>query len=146
MASHGHYLHQQFGWPVILAIFFVAVVVYVAFANAGATLIGGLVLLIPIAATFLFGSLRTEVDRTHLRIRFGIGLIRRSWELRDIASAEAVRNPWYTGWGIRYLPGVVVYNVSGFGAVEIRTHGGKRARIGTNDVAGLERAIRARLK
>jgi hypothetical protein len=146
MANHGHYLHQQFGWPVIVAVFAVTLVVYFAFATTGANFIATLLLLIPIAATFLFGSLRTEVDRTQLRIRFGIGLIRRSWELRDIASAEAVRNPWYTGWGIRYLPGVVVYNVSGFGAVEIRTHGGKRVRIGTNDPAGLERAIRARLK
>lgn len=146
MANHGHYLHQQFGWPVLAGIFFVVVVVYVAFTNAGAALLGTLLLLIPIAATFLFGSLRTEVDRTHLRIRFGVGLVRRSWELRDIASAEAVCNPWYTGWGIRYLPGVVVYNVSGFDAVEIRTHGGKRVRIGTNDAAGLQRAIQARLK
>lgn len=146
MANHGHYLHQQFGWPVLAGIFFVVVVVYVAFTNAGAALLGTLLLLIPIAATFLFGSLRSEVDRTHLRIRFGVGLVRRSWELRDIASAEAVRNPWYTGWGIRYLPGVVVYNVSGFDAVEIRTRGGKRVRIGTNDPAGLQRAIQARLK
>lgn len=146
MANHGHYLHQQFGWPVLAGVFFVVVVVYVAFTNAGAALLGTLLLLIPIVATFLFGSLRTEVDRTHLRIRFGVGLVRRSWELRDIASAEAVRNPWYTGWGIRYLPGVVVYNVSGFDAVEIRTHGGKRVRVGTNDPAGLQRAIQARLK
>ena len=146
MADHGHYLHQQFGWPVLFGVFGVTLGVYVAFASAGATLLASLLLLIPILATFLFGSLRSEVDREHLRIRFGVGLIRRTWKLRDIASAEAVRNPWYTGWGIRYIPGATVYNVSGFNAVEVQLHGGKRFRIGTNDPQGLEGAIRARLK
>lgn len=140
------YLHQQLGIVPLLVALVIATVVYVAFATAGAQIIGLLVLLLVIVVSFLFGSLTVGVDQKTVHLRFGAGLIKRSWAVRDIASAEAVRNPWYTGWGIRYLPGVTVYNVSGFDAVEITLHNGKRYRIGTNDPGGLESAIRARLR
>ncbi len=138
-------MHQQLGHITLLGVLTVAIVIYVAFASVGADLIGLLALLGAILVAFLFGSLTVEVDRSEVRLRFGVGLIRRTWKVKDIASAEAVRNPWYTGWGIRYLPGRTVYNVSGFDAVEITLKNGKRYRIGTNDPEGLERAIRGRI-
>ncbi len=140
------YIHQQFGTVTLLGALLVALLIYIAFATVDAHFIGAAVLLVVIIGSFLFGSLIVEVDRTHLRIRFGVGLIRRSWPLKEIASAEVVRNPWYTGWGIRLLPGRTVYNVAGFDAVEITLKNGKCYRIGTNQPQELERAIRSRLK
>lgn len=145
MAQGGRYLHQQIGWVTLLLLLVVALIIYVAFQQTGAAIVGSLALLIPILVAFLFGTLTVEVDRERLRIRYGVGLIRKSWAIRDIASAAAVRNPWYTGWGIRLLPSGVVYNVGGFDAVEVTMESGKRFRIGTDEPAELERAIRARV-
>ncbi|MDZ7727491.1 MAG: hypothetical protein U5Q44_04450 [Dehalococcoidia bacterium] len=146
MSSGGRYLHQQMGWLTILVVLVGGLFVYIAFASTGLSWLGYLGLAVPILVAFLFGSLTVDVDRQRVHIRFGVGLIRRTWKLKDIASAERVRNPWWTGWGIRILPGRTVYNVAGFDAVEITLHDGRCYRIGTDDPEGLERAIRARLK
>jgi hypothetical protein len=134
------------GIVTVLSVLVVALVLYVLLVSAGAQVLATVLLLIPIVLAFVFGSLIVQVDKSHLRIRFGIGLIRRAWPLREIVSVERVRNPWYTGWGIRLLPGRTVYNVSGFDAVEITLVNGKRYRIGTNQPAELERAIRSRMR
>ena len=74
---------------------------------------------------------------------FGLTPLRKRIRLADIASFEAVRNPWYFGWGIqRYGPGWL-YNVSGFEAIEIVRTDGKELRIGTDDSQGLLRALSA---
>jgi hypothetical protein len=44
-----------------------------------------------------------------------------------------VRNPWYYGWGIRFISNGMVYNVSGFDAVEIALADGRRVRLGTDE-------------
>ena len=54
---------------------------------------------------------------------------------------RAVRNPWYTGWGIRLGPGYVLWNVSGRGAVELDLASGRRFRVGTDEPAALVSAI-----
>lgn len=146
MSSGGRYMHQQMGWLTILVVLLGGTFVYLAFASAELQWVGYLALAVPILVAFLFGSLTVDLDRQRLHIRFGIGLVRRTWQVKDIASAERVRNPWWTGWGIRMLPGRTVYNVSGFDAVEIALHDGRRYRIGTDDPEGLERALRSRLK
>ena len=96
--------------------------------------------LMPLLA-LLFGWLTVEVDGSRLRWSFGAGLIRKSRELIEIENAEAVRNSWIWGWGIRLTPHGWLYNVSGFDAVEVTLTGGKKFRIGTDDPQGLLRAI-----
>ena len=82
----------------------------------------------------LFYQLTVKVDRETIKIRFGIGLIRKSWKLSAIESAEPVRNSFFHGWGIHYTLNTVVYNVSGFSAVELRFRNSKRkVRIGTSE-------------
>ncbi len=90
-----------------------------------------------------FGSLIVEVDENYLRIKFGFGLIRIHFPLKNIVSARSVRNHWYYGWGIRLWlwPRMVIFSVSGFDAVEIRMKNGRTFRIGTDEPECLERAI-----
>ena len=52
-----------------------------------------------------------------------------------------VRNPWYTGWGIRLGSGYVLWNVSGFDAVELDFASGRRFRVGTDEPSALVSAI-----
>ena len=78
-----------------------------------------------------------------MKIKFGYGIFRKSYLLKDIASVKTVKNHWYYGWGIRYwVPTRMwVYNVSGFDAVEIQMRNGRIKRIGTDEPRKLEQAI-----
>lgn len=107
-----------------------------------AAIVGVLVLVL-----LLFGSLTVEIAGGHLRIRFGVGLIRKRWPLDGIEGCRPVRNSWLYGWGIRKIPGAWLYNVSGLDAVELKMKSGKAVRIGTDEpralCAALEEALAA---
>lgn len=104
---------------------------------------GGLLLVI-----LLFANLTVEIAGGHLRIRFGIGLIRKRWRLDEIEGCRPSRTSWVDGWGIRMTSGGWLYNVSGFDAVDLELKGGKACRIGTDEpqalCAALAEALAAR--
>jgi len=83
-----------------------------------------------------------------VKIKFGYGIFRKRFALKEIISAEAVKNHWYYGWGIRrrLIPPMWIYNVSGFDAVEIKMRNGKTYRIGTDEPQRLEQAIKQEIK
>ena len=93
----------------------------------------------------LFGALTVEVDHVAIRLRFGLGLIRKAFSLTDVASCRVVRNRWWWGWGIRLIPGGWLYNVSGLDAVELVLKNGKTFRIGTDEPRQLAEFIHAKL-
>lgn len=111
--------------------------------SAAAVIVGVHVLVV-----LLFGSLTVEIAGGHVRIRFGIGLVRKRWPLDGIEACRPVRNTWLYGWGIRKIPGGWLYNVSGLDAVELKLKGGKTVRIGTDEpqalAAALEKELSAR--
>jgi len=90
-----------------------------------------------------FCSLQVVIDEKYLRIKFGYGIYRKKFLLSDIISATTVRNKWYSGWGIRggFWSKMMIYNISGFDAVEITLKDGKIYRIGTDEPSKLEKAI-----
>jgi len=90
----------------------------------------------------LFATLTVVIDEDVLEIRFGPGVIRKKFPLKDIESCRVVKNPWYYGWGIRLTPHGWLYNVSGFHAVEIKMKTGKKYRIGTDVPNDLEKTIK----
>ena len=90
-------------------------------------------------------SLTVRVDEDAVNLRFGIGLIQRTVALERIKAAARVRDRWWYGWGIRLTPHGWLWNVAGLDAVELRLENGKVFRIGTDDPAGLEAALEARL-
>ncbi len=80
----------------------------------------------------LFYNLTITVDDHFVRFSFGIGIIRGKFALSEI---EICRPKTYIalGWGIRLRPGVIIYNVSGNKAIELKIKGKKRyVWIGTN--------------
>jgi len=90
-----------------------------------------------------FVTLQVIIDENYLRIKFGYGIFRKRFLLDDIISAKTVRNHWYYGWGIRLWlwPRMLIFNVSGFDAVEIKMKNNKTYRIGTDEPKNLESAI-----
>ena len=93
------------------------------------------------ACAILFDSLTVRVSNAHVEIRFGIGMIRKQFNVDNIKTATIVKNKWYYGWGIRLTPHGWLYNVSGLDAVEILMHNGKQYRIGTDQPNELHNAI-----
>jgi len=90
-----------------------------------------------------FSTLNVVVHKNHVRIKFGYGIFRKKFQLSEIASVKTVRNHWYFGWGIRiwFWPRMLIYNVSGFDAVELNMKNGKIFRIGTDEPNELANAI-----
>jgi hypothetical protein len=135
------YRHTQPGWAIVGFSAGLPFLLLVVMPREAA-----LLALPPIAVlcglvVLLFGALTVEVDREAIRLRFGLGLIRKTVPLARVRSWRPVRNPWYVGWGIRLGPGWTLWNVSGLSAVELVLADGRRFRIGTDEPADLSRAI-----
>lgn len=137
-----HYRHVQFGTLQVVLLGGAALVVLAVIAVKGWHPALGVALAILVPALLLFWRLAVEVDPRGVGLRFGVGLIRRTFPLAEITAAEPVRNRWYYGWGIRYTPHGWLFNVSGLEAVEITLVSGRRYRIGTDEPRALAAAIR----
>ncbi len=127
------YRHTQIGTALIIIIGIIIAIIggisYEDGFDSFAVFRGAILLAVLIG----FSSLTVEVKEDSLVCWFGPGLIRRTIDLSRIQEAKAVRNPWYSGWGIRLLPSGWLWNVSGLDAVELIFRNGKRFRIGTNE-------------
>jgi len=137
------YKHTQIGYLIIFVFFFVTLYFGIFFAYAD---LNPWVIFIMISIIFIlisFATLNVTIDREYLRIKFGYGIFRKRFMLKEIISAKTVKNHWYYGWGIRLWlwPRMVIFNISGFDAVEIRMKDGKIYRIGTDEPKKLEYAI-----
>ncbi len=137
------YRHSQFGKVGIVIVIASAVILWGG-NIATIPLLGGIVA-VQAAALALFASLTVEINAEHLRIRFGIGLIRKRFPLAQIDTCRPVKNAWIYGWGIRLTPHGWLYNVSGLEAVELKMKSGKTCRIGTDEPEALTAAIQAAL-
>jgi len=82
------------------------------------------------------------ISGEELVVQFGPGVILKRFKLNEIESYQAVKIPWYYGWGIRLTPQGMLFRVYGFHAVHIRLISGKEYLIGTDVPQELEEAIR----
>lgn len=90
-----------------------------------------------------FGTLTVAIDGQFLKLRFGWGIFRKKFPLREIAAVRHVKNHWYYGWGIKvwFWPKMWIFNVSGFDAVELTMKNGSIYRIGTDEPQVLAEAL-----
>jgi len=142
------YKHTQIGHLIIFAFFATALYFGIIWTYAD---LNSIVIAIMISIPILiasFATLNVMIDVKYLWIKFGYGIFRKRFMIREIISARAVRNHWYYGWGIRFWwwPRMWIFNVSGFDAVEIRMKNGKIYRIGTDEPKKLEYAITRAIK
>ena len=145
------YHHTQPGTlnRMIVGAFFLVLMALAAFLGDGdptalwvMLMVCGILLL----ALVLFHAMTVEVRHGRLRIRFGIGLIRKTIPVRDIERVEPVRNRWWYGWGIRLTPHGWLFSVSGLDAVQLHMRDGRGYRIGTDEPAKLCAAIEEAMK
>ncbi|MFQ5948421.1 MAG: hypothetical protein ACE5KX_06140 [Acidimicrobiia bacterium] len=93
----------------------------------------------------VLSRLTVEVDDVALRASFGRGWPRRTLPLAEVRSAQAVRNYWWYGFGIWWIPGGTVWTVWGFDAVEFGLSSGRVLRIGTDEPEVLLAALEDRV-
>ena len=136
------YEHTQVGYFIIVAIVAAMVAIGIIMTNAGVNWIATTVLVVLAVIVVLFHSLTVVISGEELVVQFGPGVIRRRFKLNEIESCQAVRIPWYYGWGIRLTPQGMVFRVSGFHAIQIKLRTGKKYLIGTDVPQELEEAIR----
>ena len=135
------YRHTQIGYVTIAALGAgIAVLGYMTAAAPNMAVV--LVLIVLAIAVVLFATLTTTVERGVLEVHFGPGVIRRRINLSDIRDVRVVRNPWYCGWGIRWIGRGWLWNVSGLRAVELELRNGRRFRVGSDEPEPLAQALR----
>lgn len=137
------YKHTQIGYLIIYVS--LAVVIYfgiILFMIDFEPVVSFVVLFIMLILTS-FMTLQVTIDKNYLRLKFGYGIYKNGFKLKEISSVRVVRNHWYNGWGIRvwFWPYMLIYNVSGFEAVEIKMKNGKIYRIGTDEPKKLNFAL-----
>ena len=95
--------------------------------NLGVTSVMFIILLI--LSSFI--TLQVTIDKQAIHLKFGYGLFRKTFLLKNISSVKTVKNHRYYGRGIRLWlwPKMWIFNVSGFDAVEIKLKNGKTYRI-----------------
>jgi len=142
------YKHTQIGYliisiGVILVFYFGFILTRVGFNPIAIAIMFSVVFILA-----SFTTLKVMIDENYLRIKFGYGIFRKRFLLKEIISAQTVKNHWYYGWGIRLWlwPRMLIFNVSGFDAVEIKMKNGKIYRIGTEESKKLEQAILQAIK
>jgi len=136
------YEHTQFGYFIVVAIVAAMVAIGIIMVDTCVNWIAATVLVVLAVIVALFHSLTVVISGDELVVKFGRGVIRKQFKLNEIESCQAVRIPWYYGWGIRLTPQGMVFRVSGFHAVQIRLISGKEYLIGTDVPQELEEAIR----
>ena len=95
--------------------------------------------------TFLFHSLNVRLDSECIRLRFGIGLVRKKFKLSEVDEVSPSRSSWFNGWGIKKIRHGWLFNVSGFETVELKMKNGRRYLIGTDEPKKLATAIQEAL-
>jgi hypothetical protein len=146
------YEHTQPGTllRIVLGLFVLALGVTAIIFLSGVSREAGIIFLL--VATLLafvllvFHSLTVQVNRNEISLRFGIGIVKKSFSSAEIKTVEQVRNRWFYGWGIKLTPEGWLYSVSGLDAVQIVMQDGRKTRIGTDEpeklLAAIESVIR----
>ena len=136
------YEHTQVGYFIIVGIVAAMVAIGIILLNAGNNWIAIAVVVVLAVVLVLFHSLTVVINEEELVVRFGHGAIRKRFKLNEIESCQAIRVPWYYGWGIRSTPQGMAFRVSGFDAVQIKLVTGREYLIGTDVPQELEEPIR----
>ena len=138
------YTHTQYGLLTFILFLLTGIVIlFVALAVIGE---GRVISALLMACFYLLGlgmfySFTIEISGEQLKFWFGIRIVQKSIELREIHSTKEIVNPWYYFWGVKSIPGGWFYAIAPGPAVEIELTNGRIVQIGTNQPQELKKAI-----
>lgn len=94
----------------------------------------------------LFFKLESKVFEDRVEIKFGIGLIKKTIDLKSVEELHKVTNKFWYGWGIRFTPHGWLWNISGYEAVQFKIKGQQRGfRLGCRNHEEMYQAIKTQL-
>ena len=139
------YRHTQTAWyPMLILVIVIAVVLpSLLFVDEVPTIARALLILFVVvmaAVLLVFRRLTVEIA-AEITVFFGWGWPRRRVDPATVTAQRIVRNRWWYGWGIRWIPHGTLWNVYGLDAVELHLAGGRVLRIGSDDPEGLLVAV-----
>jgi hypothetical protein len=134
------YKHTQIGHVIIWSL--LAIILIASGGLGGHHAPPAIISIILLVCLVLFYRLKITIEDETLCASFGPGIIRKRVRLAEIVRCEPIRIRWWYGWGIHLTPYGWLYNVSGFDAVAISLHDGRKIALGTDDPHGLTDAIR----
>ncbi len=129
--------------PLLLAVAAVATGLWAAATGEVGAVVVWIALGLAAVLSLVFSRLTVLVGKGQVLAEFGPGRPRRRYRLDEVTGIEQVRNKWWYGWGLRWIPNGSMYNVWGLDAVELRLASGKVFRIGTDEPAALRAALEA---
>lgn len=88
-----------------------------------------------------FATLTVAREERRLAWCYPLGWPRRSLAWREIESVEAVRTPWFEGWGIHLTRRGGLHDVSGFDTALVTGGDGRRFLLGTDTPCKLVGAL-----
>ena len=112
----------------------------------GMLLIASIVLGVLTVLVALFYTLLVEIDGDEMRLTYGVGILRKRFDIAALGDARIVRNKWWYGLGMRLTPHGWLYTVSGLDAVEIVRLSGVTFRVGTDEPQALVAAVKAAIQ
>lgn len=112
----------QTGWIIIGVVISLNVLVLFGYKNPTSSIP---LAIISAILLLLFYNLTISVENGYVKFWMGIGLIRGQYSLHEIESCRAIQY-FPLGWGIRWRPGVILFNVSGTKAIELSIKGKSR--------------------
>lgn len=119
----------QFGWVFIGVIILIMLIVG-SQQNDASTIIP--LSIISVLLLLLFYKLTIHVTEKHVKFAIGIGVISGKYDLNDIPNCKSLSYIPF-GWGIRFRPGIILFNVSGYKAIELKIKNkNRKVWIGTN--------------
>lgn len=136
------YEHTQIGYTTLALLITGIAAVTFWLVVSGFTWAGFVLLVVLDLSLIVFSTLTVELKDGGLELTFGPGIYHRRIDLREVRDCFVARNPWFSGWGIRWFPGGRLYNISGTQAVVLTMQNGKQYRIGTDEPQRLLLAIR----
>ena len=145
MSAHRRYLETQPATVirVVTGLTFLGLVILIAAVPMPdpARIVLGAVGAMELMLAFLMWSMTVEVAQGAVQVRFGPGVIRRSYPVAKIVRATPKTQPWHRGRGVRIAPRATLMVVSGSTALEMELEGGRIVLLGSPDPARLAEAI-----
>jgi hypothetical protein len=98
-----------------------------------------------LCAVALFATLTVEVDDEEIRLRFGVGIVRKTIELAEVVRTEHLQIKAWWGWGLHWTPTGWLYNIGGRDAVRVVVRRDRGVIVGSDDAQQLKACIDARI-
>lgn len=71
----------------------------------------------------VFYNLTIYIEDKVIHAKFGIGLIHVKLPIEKLHEVSIIRTPWWYGWGVRFTPQGMLYNIYGRQAVKVNFTG-----------------------